>query len=221
MKIKKILCVVLACLMLAGCGSRKTADNMEDAVDALVWEDYDTAFAQADAFLRRMPDNKDAEAIRQTAAWGKLNARPLDIKLSKCKWSQLDYGFTVENMPAKGKSEIQITGYWVGMDYAQETIGGHEVITFFLRSMTFDWTDGTGTTYGYEIKTPENLNKKNLEQSLLEQSYASDPIDEATRQLVIKQAAKVLGKSLEDVFSQIEKQTGLKPEHLGFIAWND
>ena len=220
MKIKKLLCVALACLLLAGCGSRKTAGNMEDAVAALVWQDYDTAFAEADAFLQRMPDNQDAQNVHQTAAWGKLKADVETVKLSKGTWVKLDQGFTVQDLPVKGKSDIQITGYWVGMDHDRQTISGYDVEVYFLRSVTFYWTDATGAEYSCEIYTPANLTKKNLDKSLAEQSLSTVSLDEQTRQLVFRQAGKVLADSLQDVFKQIEKQTDLTPADLGFTAWN-
>lgn len=221
MKLKKLLCLVLVCLVLCGCGSRNNPGNMETALDALIWEDYDTAFREADDFLRRMPDNADAQTVRQAAAWGKFQSQTLELKLSKGTFTQVDYGFQVDGLPEKKNSDLQITGYWVGMDYDQQLIAGRDTFYFYLRSMTIYWTDSTGAEYAYEILSPQELTRRDMAECLMALPADGDGADQAVTQKVLAQMAeKVVAPSLKEVFKKLEKQTGLTPEHLGFAAWN-
>lgn len=221
MKLKRLFCLVLLCLVLCGCSSQKNAGNMEDALDALLWQDYDTAFREADDFLGRLPENQDAQLVRQAAAWGKFNEEEVALKLSKGTWTQLDYGFRVDDLPQKKKSDIQITGYWVGMDYDRQRIDDRDVLYFYLRSMTIYWTDAAGTEYAYEILSPEDLTCKDMAQSILALPGDGNPAaDTAELKVLAQLAEKVVAPSMKEVFKKLEKQTGLTPEHLGFTAWN-
>lgn len=220
MQLKKILCLVLVCLVLCGCGTPKSDGNMENALSALLWEDYDTAFREADAFLERMPESRDAKLIRESAAWGKFNRQTLAMKLSKGTFTQLEYGFRVDDLPQQKRSDIQITGYWVGMDYDRETISGREVSYLYLRSMTIYWTDAAGAEHAYEIYDPDQISRKDLSGAVLELPGDTSQIDQASHEQLSQLAEKVIAPSLKEVFKELEKQTGLKPEYLGFTAWN-
>ncbi len=220
MKLKKILCLALVCLVLCGCGKTKADGNMENALASLIWQDYETALTQSEAFLERMPENVDAQVIRQSAAWGLLRKAQPEIELSKGTYQQTDYGFVVENLPEKGRSDVQITGYWVGMDHSRETISDKDVETYFLRSITIYWTDGSGNTYTYDLQSPQTLQRKKLAKTILENPYSGDAADPETLEALASQAKKVVAPSVQDVLKQIEKKTGLTPEQLGFAAWN-
>ena len=219
MKLKKLLCLVLVCLVLCGCGKTKAGGNMELALSSLLWEDYAVALAESEAFLKRMPENTDAQAIRESAAWSMLRTAQLEIELPDGTYRQTDYGFVVENLPEKGRSDVQITGYWVGMDHSRETISDKDVETYFLRSITIYWTDGSGAAYTYDLQSPQTLRAKDLGKTILANPYSGDTMDQETVEALADQAKKVVVPSLKEIFKQIEKETALTPEQLGFASW--
>lgn len=221
MKLKKVLCLALVCLVLCGCGSPKNAGNMENALDALKWEDYDTAFREADDFLARMPENQDAKLVRESAAWGKFHSQEVTMKLSKGTFTQLDYGFRVDDLPRQKKSDIQITGYWVGMDYDRGTVNRQEISYLYLRSVIIYWIDDEGAEQTYEIYTPGDIRRKDLAGAVLELPGDVERMDPRSHEQLAALAEKLIAPSLQEVLKNVEKQTGLTPEHLGFAAWND
>lgn len=221
MKFRKFACLVLSCLLLAGCGAAKTADgNMELALSAALWQDYGTAFVEAQAYLARVPGNQDAQVILQTAAWGRMYTETVELSLPDGTVKTDEFGIYVSDLPPVRKSPIQLTGFWVGVDYDQEELRGAVVDTYFLRSMTLYWTDEAGAEHAYEILYPEEMTRKDMAASLLTQEYGGGTIDGQVREQLLELAEKEMAPLLKKLFQQIEKQTGMTPEDLGFAAWN-
>ena len=54
MKIKLFVCFMVMCLFLTGCfpGTKYTGD-MDKALNHLKWQDYESAFGEANAFLEK------------------------------------------------------------------------------------------------------------------------------------------------------------------------
>lgn len=221
MRFKKLACLVLACLVLAGCGAAKTADgNMELALSAIAWEDYGTAYSEAQAYLARVPDNADAQVILETAAWGRMYTEAPELSLRKGTVTADEFGIYVTDLPPVRKSDIQLTGFWVGVDYDREELRDTQVNTYFLRSMTLYWTDGAGGEHTYEILQPDRMTQKDLAASLLTQEYSGGELYGPTREQLLALAEEEVAPLLKQLFKQIKKQTGMTPEDLGFDAWN-
>ena len=222
MKFRKLACLVLACLLLAGCGAAQTAEgNMELALSAVVWQDYGVAYSQARAYLVRVPDNADAKVILETAAWGRIHTEEPELSLSKGTVTVDEFGIYVTDLPPVRKSALQLTGFWVGVDYDREEVRDALVDTHFLRSMTLYWTDEAGVAHAYEILYPERMTRKDLAASLLTQEYSGGTIDGQTREQLLELAEQQMAPVLKQLFKQIKKQTGMTPEELGFDAWNE
>lgn len=221
MKFRKIACVALACLLLAGCGTTQTAEgDMNQAAVAVLEQDYSTAFTQAQAFLKNEPENEDAQVILQTAAWGRLYAEHPALSVTDGTIKVDDFGIYVSDLSPVADSQVQLTGFWVGVDYDREELWDTLVYTYYLRSMTLYWTDEAGQEHAYEILAPEEMTPKKLAKGLLAQEYAGDTVDEQTREELLKLAQKQVVPALKQLFKQIETQTGMTPEDLGFAAWN-
>lgn len=230
MKIARIVCLLLCLLLVAGCSGKsespKTADSsgdMETALQALKWEDYDTALAQSAEFLKRVPHSNRAKNVQETAAWSKLTlAEDLDTELSRGTLKKDNSGFSVTDIPQNPDAGFQIVSYRVNISYDwtyfQQDIQFPHIYVSSI-SIIWQYTDDE-ENHTYLIDSPADLCKTDFAGKMLPQSYYGDQMMDETHEKFAAFLQEDLAKSLDEVFGKIKQKTGLTSQALGFDAWN-
>lgn len=239
MKIRRITAIgvlaALVCGLLAGCSQGSStilgpSGDMEAAVAALKWQDYETAYKESTAFIERVPHSYRAQVVQQTAAWSMLylEKEQLDEYLLDNGVVHVNStGFQVKNMLEDPNQDFYLKSYSVELSYDRDYFNqdfAFETVT--VNSITVSWGyTYESRTFEYRIYQPGNLYKEDLKYSIenFASAYAgsgSDLSDEVEQKL-LKYLDDVLVDSLNEVFSVIEKKYDIAPAHLGFTNWEE
>ncbi len=230
MKLTRIVCLLLCLLLVTGCSGKSgstenvaPSGDMEKALQALKWEDYDTALSESAAFLKRVPHSDRAKNVQETAAWGKLAlAEDLDTELSWGTVKKTNAGFTVTEIPEIEDSEFQLVSYSIrtgyNQDYFQQDMNFPRI---YVSQISITWKYANEwQEYTYLIDAPANLRKADFAAKMLPQSYYGDQMMDETHAEFAAFLQEELAPSLDEIFGEIKQKTGISPEVLGFDAWN-
>lgn len=217
MKYLKVLCVLLLCPLLVGCAT----GDMEKALTALKWEDYDTAIAESTAYLRRVPDSDRAQAVRETAAWAKVFDK---LGYSELSYGSLEvgydsefggYGLTVSGIENADDDSFSLLTFSIqtsyDSDYFSEDSGLGSRTTARIE---LEWKDNEAY-WGHRYRTTTIYATETLSPRTLQDALPEDIEEEHAEYL-----QEVLPDYLDEVFKTIKNETGVKPEDLGFTEWN-
>lgn len=227
MKIKLFVCFMVMCLFLTGCfpGTKYTGD-MDKALNHLKWQDYESAFGEANAFLERVPHSDPAKMVRQTAAWNMLDIaieNDTEIKLKNGVAVKTSDGLIVSDLPENEDEDFYLVGYkietYISSNYYDMDIKT-DVVCLDMITLHWKYTGSGRSEYEYGIGTPERLNKEDIGDWLLDAYYSGDKLSSDTHEEFVEYLQTALVSSLEEVFAVLENEHNLKPEHIGFEDWN-
>ena len=226
MKVTKILCLILVCLMLASCSATKPEKSypgdMENALNALKWQDYETALGESNAFLKRVPHSAPARIIRETAAWQTLALEEKEyIELTNSKLVINSNGFSVTDLPEVEDAQFQLIGYKVTVGRDWEYIHqDFQVARLYLSEITLYWKyPGGWSEYEYILYYPEQLKQADLSMSM-HTVYGGDKMSSETHKQFVAFLQDVWVPSMNEVFELLKQRHNFEPEYIGFKMWN-
>ena len=227
MKIKSVMCLLLVCLLLAGCaGKTEYTGDMEKALNYLKWQDYESAYHEANAFLTRVPHSAPAQNIRETAAWCLLDVKidtGTEIALKDGIAVKTYDGVEIMNLSEDENEKFHLIGYKIETDYDTSYFDLEFTtrnVYLYQMSLYWEYTDNGRSTYEYRMPYPEDLKKADLGEYMLNTSYYGDKMSYDTHEEFVEYLQKVLVASLDDVFGVLAEEYNIAPEHIGFREWN-
>jgi hypothetical protein len=211
---------------LVGCSDRQAENpytgDMENALNALKWQDYETALGESNAFLQRVPHSAPAKIIRETAAWRTLALMEKDeIILSKGKVTINSNGFSVTDLPESEDAKFHLTGYTIEVAYDSNYIEqDFNVSRFYLSQIRLYWKYPNGhTEFEYVIFYPDQIKGEDL-RGTMNSWYGGDRLSDETHAEFVDYLQEEWVPSMNEVFAQLKQKHQFAPEYIGFDMWN-
>lgn len=220
MKYQKLICVLLACVMLCGCsllGGRAEGD-MEKALTALEWQDYDTAIAESEAFLKRVPHSTSAMRIRETAGWGKFFLIEDEAPTVSQGTVTFQNGYRPIRVDVPYDSDIDacLESFYIELDFDSSYFTRDVAVSTV--SSVYIHLDSDASAYRDDDRGTLNaryLRKTGIHEDdpyYLNSDYNTDDL--------IQQINSTVIPTLSQIFAHLKKNYGITPEQLGFRDWN-
>ena len=221
MKFQKLICVLLACVMLCGCsllGSRAEGD-MEKALTALEWQDYDTAIAESEAFLKRVPHSTSAMRIRETGGWGKFflieDEAPM-VSQGTVSFRNSSYPISVTDLPYDSDTDACLREFFIKLTFDSAYFTRDVAVSTVSSVYIYLVYDGSA----YRDDDRANFNAYYLRKTGIHEDDLNDVNSDYDTDDLVQQINSTVIPTLSQIFAHLKKNYGITPEQLGFREWN-